>query len=219
MQLSGLHGKLLSTPMAAMLAISFLSASAQQHPLVVDTGEVRLTVRDAAGMPIHNARVVMHILKRGTDLGSMEVRTDDQGNLEQDIIPIGDVVRIEIAAPGYKAFATDYPIDNMVKNLVVRMKSQPVVEVAANDLPATPVQAVKSASSQPAVANSTSTYKEAQWVSRRTSSPAKKSHSASKVAKKSSALQGVSAPVASYQPTRTQAYTVAPQLRTVTTQR
>jgi hypothetical protein len=88
-----------------------------------DTSEIHVTVlRDTNGKPIHNAAVVMHPLKNGKDQGAMEVKTDDDGKIALDIIPIGDVLRLQIIAPGFQTFGEDYPVDAPAKEITVRMK-------------------------------------------------------------------------------------------------
>ena len=153
-------GRLPLTTLAASLAFTGLTASAQQHALLLDTSEVRVMVRDTTGLPVRDAKVVMHVMKRGTDQGEMEVRTDQDGKVEQDIIPIGNLVRLEIMAPGYQAYSTDYQVNALVKNLVVRLKQQPVLQSAVVERPQE--LATNSAPGQPAVY---SAYKEPQWVS------------------------------------------------------
>jgi hypothetical protein len=87
------------------------------------TSEIHVTViRDTTGKPIHNAAVVLHPLNKGKDEGAMEVKTDEDGKVALDIVPIGDVLRLQIIAPGYQTFGQDYPVDAPAKEIVVRMK-------------------------------------------------------------------------------------------------
>jgi hypothetical protein len=88
-----------------------------------ETSEIHVTVvRDTTGKPIHNAAVVLHPLKNGKDEGAMEVKTDEDGKVALDIIPIGDVLRLQIIAPGFQTFGEDYPVDAPAKEITVRMK-------------------------------------------------------------------------------------------------
>jgi hypothetical protein len=173
MKTLGLHGHFLRTMLPALFAMTFFSASAQEPKLLADTSEVHLTVRDTTGMPIRNARVEMLILSRGRDQGSMEVKTDDSGTIEQDIIPIGDVVRMQISAPGFQAYGVNYPVNSLVKDIVVRLKEQPVIQTAMNEQPPDPAK-----SSQV-----TYVYKEPQWVGKKAHRTARKSHASAKSAK------------------------------------
>ncbi len=189
MKTFGSHGNLLRTMLAALFATTLVSAASAQEPkLLADTSEVRVTVRDTTGMPIRDAKVEMLILNRGQDQGAMEVRTNDNGSIEQDIIPIGDVVRMQISAPGYKAYDINYPINGLVKDLVVRLKEQPVEEAS--------VTAPKPDTNTPSQA--TFTYKEAQWVKRSPHRAVRKAHVVAKSAPKSAPAKNLVA--ASSQP-------------------
>ena len=89
-----------------------------------ETSEIHVTVvRDTNGKPIRNAAVVLHPLnKKGKDEGAMEVKTDEDGKVALDIVPIGDVLRLQIIAPGWQTFGNDYPVDAPVKEITVRLK-------------------------------------------------------------------------------------------------
>jgi len=88
-----------------------------------ETSEVHVTVvRDTNGKPIRNAAVVMHPLKNGKDQGAMEVKTDEDGKVALDIIPIGDTLRLQIIAPGFQTFGEDYLLDAPAKEITVRLK-------------------------------------------------------------------------------------------------
>jgi len=186
MKTFGVSGNLLRTMLAASFALSFFSAAAEEPRLLADTSEVRLTVRDNAGQPIRNAKVDMLILSRGRDQGTVEVTTNDDGAIEQDIIPLGDVVQMQITAPGYQAYGVNYPVNSLVKSLVVRLNQQPVTQVASNALPNPP--------SSPAQA--TFTYKEAQWVKRTPHHAARKAHPAVKNTAQASAKPSASQTIA-----------------------
>ena len=156
MKLSGLQRNLPLSSLATLLAVTVLSASAQEHRLLHDTSELHVTVRNTTGTPVRDARVVMHVIKHGNDQGAMEVRTNDEGQVEQDIIPLGNVVRLQVSAPGFKTYGTDYPVNALVKDIVIRLKEQPVLQTAMVELP--PDISVHATPSVP------STYKEAQWI-------------------------------------------------------
>ena len=175
MKAINLHSNLPLT-LAALLAVPFSTASAQQPShLLLDTSEVRVMVRDTTGMPVRDAKVVMHVMKRGTDQGELEVRTDQDGRVEQDIIPIGNLVHLEILAPGYQAYRTDYQVNALVKNLVVRLKQEPLLQTVATEQPIEqPREVAKSAP--------VSDYKEPQWVSKRPQVSTKRAQSARKPA-------------------------------------
>jgi hypothetical protein len=165
---------------AALFAMTFFSASAQQHVLVADTSEVRLAVRDTTGAPVQNADVSMVFLSRGRDQSAMDVKTDQDGKIEQDIIPVGDVVQLHISAPGYQAFGVNYPVNGLVKDLVVRLKPAPLVQTASLEQP-------KDAAAN--AAQATFTYKEPQWVTRHSRHATHKTHVTAKSSVKASSMK------------------------------
>ena len=88
-----------------------------------ETSEIHVTVlRDSSGKPIHNAAVVLHPLHAGKDQGAMEVKTDEDGKIALDIVPVGDTLRLQIIAPGFQTFGEDYLVDAPAKEIVVRLK-------------------------------------------------------------------------------------------------
>ena len=88
-----------------------------------ETSEIHVTVlRDSSGKPVRNAAVVMHPLKGNKDEGAMEVKTDEDGKVAIDIIPLGYVLRLQIIAPGFQTFGNDYNVDAPAKEITVRLK-------------------------------------------------------------------------------------------------
>ncbi len=88
-----------------------------------ETSEIHVTVvRDTNGKPVRNAAVVMHPLKGTKDEGAMEVKTDEDGKVAIDIIPVGYVLRLQIIAPGFQTFGNDYDVDAPAKEITVRLK-------------------------------------------------------------------------------------------------
>ena len=88
-----------------------------------ETSEIHVTVlRDSSGKPIHNAAVVLHPLRNGKDEGAMEVKTDEDGKIALDVVPVGDVLRLQVIAPGFQTFGEDYPVDAPAKEITIRMK-------------------------------------------------------------------------------------------------
>ena len=52
----------------------------------------------------------------------MEVKTDEDGKVALDIVPVGDTLRLQIIAPGFQTFGSDYLVDAPAKEIVVRMR-------------------------------------------------------------------------------------------------
>lgn len=79
-------------------------------------------VRASSGKPIPNAAVVFHPMEGEKDKGNMELKTNEEGKAILDVLPIGDVVRLQVIANGFQTFGEDYKIDTAEKQIVVKMK-------------------------------------------------------------------------------------------------
>jgi hypothetical protein len=56
------------------------------------------------------------------DKGNMELKTNEDGKAIIDVLPIGDVVRLQIIAKGFQTFGDDYKVDNTQLAIDIRMK-------------------------------------------------------------------------------------------------
>jgi hypothetical protein len=87
------------------------------------TATIKVTVlRSTNGKPIPNAAVVFHPMEGEKDKGALELKSNDDGMVTIDVIPIGDTVRLQVIADGWKTFGDDYKIDTDSKEIVVKMK-------------------------------------------------------------------------------------------------
>src|SRR3984885_16041307 len=87
------------------------------------TATIKVTViRSTNGKPIPNAAVVFHPMEGDKDKGALELKTDEDGKVTIDVIPIGGTVRLQVIAAGWKTFGDDYKIDTNSKDIVVKMK-------------------------------------------------------------------------------------------------
>jgi hypothetical protein len=87
------------------------------------TATIKVTVlRATNGKPIPNAAVVFHPMEGDKDKGALELKSNEDGNVTIDVIPIGDTVRLQVIADGWKTFGDDYKIDTDSKEIVVKMK-------------------------------------------------------------------------------------------------
>jgi hypothetical protein len=87
------------------------------------TATIKVTVlRATNGKPIPNAAVVFHPMEGDKDKGALELKSDEDGKVTIDVIPIGDTVRLQVIADGWKTFGDDYKIDTDSKEIVVKMK-------------------------------------------------------------------------------------------------
>src|SRR5277367_5765071 len=87
------------------------------------TATIKVTVlRSTNGKPIPNAAVVFHPMEGERDKGALELKSNEDGMVTIDVIPIGDMVRLQVIADGWKTFGDDYKIDTDSKEIVVKMK-------------------------------------------------------------------------------------------------
>src|ERR1700733_11332931 len=95
----------------------------RKYPPPPATATIKVTVlRSTNGKPIPNAAVVFHPMEGDKDKGALELKSNEDGNVTIDVIPIGDTVRLQVIADGWKTFGDDYKIDTDSKEIVVKMK-------------------------------------------------------------------------------------------------
>ncbi|MBV8437880.1 MAG: carboxypeptidase regulatory-like domain-containing protein [Silvibacterium sp.] len=87
------------------------------------TAKITVTVvRATNGKPVENAAVVFHPMKNGKDQGGLELKTNEEGRVAIDVIPIGTSVRLQIIAKGFQTFGEDYQITGDSKDISVKLK-------------------------------------------------------------------------------------------------
>jgi hypothetical protein len=87
------------------------------------TSTIKVTVvRATNGKPIPNAAVIFHPMAGEKDKGALELKSDEDGKVTIDVIPVGDTVRLQVIADGWKTYGEDYKIDTDSKEIVVKMK-------------------------------------------------------------------------------------------------
>ena len=113
------------------LAVSTLTAGAQEAPqkrgrkykAPPPTAKIAVTIlKDVNGKPIENAAVIFHPMIGEKDEGNMELKTNEDGKLLIDVMPIGDTVRLQVIAPGFQTYGEDYKIDQAEMSIEIRMK-------------------------------------------------------------------------------------------------
>ena len=118
----------ISTAVLLLAGLPFVQARAYQHngrkyTPPPATATIKVTVlRSTNGKPIPSAAVVFHPMEGDKDKGALELKTDEDGKVTIDVIPIGDTVRLQVIAEGWKPFGDDYKIDSDSKPTVVKMK-------------------------------------------------------------------------------------------------
>jgi hypothetical protein len=86
------------------------------------TCKITVTVTKAnTGKPLENASVVFHPLENGKDKGNMELKTNEDGKVTIDVIPIGDQLRLQVLLEGYQTFGNDYDLPTDTKEIAVKL--------------------------------------------------------------------------------------------------
>lgn len=115
-------------PLAAVVVGLVLGAQAQQqgrgrkYKPPPPTCKITVTVlRGYNGKPLENASVVFHPLENGKDKGNLELKTNEDGKVTIDVIPVGDGLRLQVLAPGFQTFGNDYELPGDTKEIEVKM--------------------------------------------------------------------------------------------------
>jgi hypothetical protein len=116
------------------LVLSFLSVHAQndsrgrKYKAPPPAARIQVTVLKAgSGKPIEHAAVIFHPIEGDKDKGALELKTNEDGKVLIDVIPVGDTVRLQVIASGYQTYGHDYKIDKDEMSMEVRM-SRPVAD-------------------------------------------------------------------------------------------
>ncbi len=84
---------------------------------------IEITVlRDFNGKPIEDAHVIFHPIEGDKDKGYLELKSNEDGKVVIDVLPIGDTVRMQVIANGYQTYGQDYKVDKAAMSMEIRMK-------------------------------------------------------------------------------------------------
>jgi 5-hydroxyisourate hydrolase-like protein (transthyretin family) len=115
-------------PLATLVVGLVLGAHAQEqgrgrkYKPPPPTCKITVTVLKASnGKPLENASVVFHPLKNGKDEGNMELKTNEDGKVTIDVIPVGDGLRLQVLATGYQTYGNDYELPADTKDIEVKL--------------------------------------------------------------------------------------------------
>jgi hypothetical protein len=119
----------ISAPTLAVVLALVLTAHAQEngrgrkYKPPPPTCKVTVTVFKASnGKPLEDASVVFHPLKDGKDAGGMELKTNEDGKVTLDMIPVGDTLRLQVLATGFQTFGEDYDLPGDTREIEVKLK-------------------------------------------------------------------------------------------------
>jgi hypothetical protein len=79
-------------------------------------------LRDFNGKPIEDAHVIFHPIEGDKDKGYLELKTNEDGKVLIDFLPVGDTLRMQVIANGYQTYGQDYKIDKPEMSMEIRMK-------------------------------------------------------------------------------------------------
>ncbi|MEO7029699.1 MAG: carboxypeptidase regulatory-like domain-containing protein [Acidobacteriaceae bacterium] len=83
---------------------------------------ITVTVEKASnGKPISNAAVVFRASRQGKLQGSLEIKTDPDGNAKIDIIEVGSHVTVQVIADGYATAASEFDVPGDQKSVLIKM--------------------------------------------------------------------------------------------------
>jgi hypothetical protein len=122
---------------SALAFVLTLSAHAQndqhwrKYKTLPPAGHITVTVEKAVnGKPLSNAAVIFRASRDGKAQGSMEVKTNPDGQAKVDIIEIGSHVTVQVIANGYATGATEFDLQGDDHAIVVKME-RPRAQVSA----------------------------------------------------------------------------------------
>ena len=115
---------------AAVLPFCFLaalSAQREQHGRGYKppspTATVVITVQKAAnGKPMPSTSVIFRAVRDGKDNGNLEMKTDGDGRASIDLLEVGSHVTVQVLAPGFASYATDFDLTSSGKEMQVRLE-------------------------------------------------------------------------------------------------
>lgn len=87
------------------------------------SSRIEVTIlRDTNGKPIESAAVIFHPIEGERDKGGMELKTNLDGKVVIDVIPMGDTVRLQVIAKGFQTYGEDFKVDKPAFTKEIRMK-------------------------------------------------------------------------------------------------
>ena len=85
--------------------------------------KISVTVlRASNGQPVKDAAVIFHTFHDGKDQGNMELKTNEEGKTMIDVIPMGDMVQLQVFKSGFQTYGKDFTNDLSDRSFVVKIK-------------------------------------------------------------------------------------------------
>lgn len=114
--------------LAATVAIpSTHSAAQEQHGRKWQpppaTAPITITViKGFNDQPFENAGVVFRAVRDGKTTGTLEIKSDPDGNARIDILEVGSHVLVQVIASGYATAATEFDLTSEGKQVTLKLK-------------------------------------------------------------------------------------------------
>src|ERR1700744_2967679 len=113
--------------LAATMAAPSLTAGAQEHGRKWQppppTAPVTVTVvKGFNDKPFENAGVVFRAVRNGKTDGTLEVKTDPDGNAKIDVLEVGSHVLVQVIATGYATTAAEFDLSAEAKQLTLKLQ-------------------------------------------------------------------------------------------------
>ena len=87
------------------------------------TAPVTVTVQKAVnGKPMASTSVIFRAVRDDASDGNLEMKTDGDGHASLDLLAVGSHVTVQVIAPGYATFATDFDLTAEGKQLLVKLE-------------------------------------------------------------------------------------------------
>ena len=114
---------LLAAAVAAPSALAQQEQHGRKWQPPPPTAPVTVTVvKGFNGKPFENAGVVFRAIKNGKDDGTLEVKTDPDGNAKIDILEVGSHVLVQVIASGYATAAADFDLTADGKQITLKLQ-------------------------------------------------------------------------------------------------
>ena len=90
------------------------------------TAPVVITVQKAAnGKPMASTSVIFRAVRNDSTDGNLEMKTDGEGRASIELLEVGSHVTVQVIAPGYATYATDFDLTKDGKQLLVKLDRPP----------------------------------------------------------------------------------------------
>ena len=115
---------LLLTISAAVAGYAQEAGRGRKYKAPPPVAKISVTVlRASNGEPVKDAAVIFHTFHHGKDQGNMELKTDENGKTTIDVIPIGDLVQLQVFKAGFQTYGKDFSNDLAERSFVVKVKA------------------------------------------------------------------------------------------------